>query len=458
MGFVLSVLYLVTYYLTPTAIFGPFAPFRIELILAVLVFLVSLPALLKSFLGKTPQTIAVIGLAIGTFLSILVGSHWFSGAVEAFLAFIPNAFAYFLVCLHCNSKKKLQVLVAMLLFVCLFVIGRGYFDLTRGIPESGGAVSGSTPSPYFMAERSSGSTEMLYRLRGLGEINDPNDFAQLIVCVLPLLFIFWRAKRTFLNILFVITPAGILLFGAYLTHSRGAIIALLAILVLATRRKFGTVASVIVGAIAFAGAALINFSGGRDISADGGADRVSLWGQGLQAFRGHPLFGVGYGSMPDYTDVHLTAHNSVVVCVAELGLFGLFFWCLFLLPSLIDCVRASSPARVSSGVPIAVEESLFPHSARKVEEIDKDEINRLGLIVLLSLTGFLVGGWFLSRAYALTLFLLGGMTEVVFDIALRRQMIAPRMKLTKAISYAGLLTVALVPFMYLTVLVLNRAR
>ena len=62
MGFVLSVLYLVTYYLTPTAIFGPFAPFRIELILAVLVFLVSLPALLKSFLGKTPQTIAVIGL------------------------------------------------------------------------------------------------------------------------------------------------------------------------------------------------------------------------------------------------------------------------------------------------------------------------------------------------------------------------------------------------------------
>jgi hypothetical protein len=106
MGFVLSVLYLVTYYLTPAAIFGPLAPFRIELILAALVFFVSLPALMKSFLGKTPQTLAVIGLAIASFMSVLVGRHWFGGAVGAFLAFIPNAFAYFLVCLHCNSKKE----------------------------------------------------------------------------------------------------------------------------------------------------------------------------------------------------------------------------------------------------------------------------------------------------------------------------------------------------------------
>jgi hypothetical protein len=44
MGFVLSALYFITYYLTPTTIFGPLAVYRVELILAVLVFFVSLPA------------------------------------------------------------------------------------------------------------------------------------------------------------------------------------------------------------------------------------------------------------------------------------------------------------------------------------------------------------------------------------------------------------------------------
>jgi len=45
MGFVLSVLYLVTYYLSPVTVFGPLATFHIELILAVLVIGISLPSL-----------------------------------------------------------------------------------------------------------------------------------------------------------------------------------------------------------------------------------------------------------------------------------------------------------------------------------------------------------------------------------------------------------------------------
>ncbi len=129
MGFVLSILYLVTSYLTPPTLFGPLATYRIELILGVLILLVSLPKLLGSFILKTPQSLALIGLAIATVLSVLFGEHWAGGAVQAFLGFIPNAFAFFLVCLHCNSKRKLQGVVLMLLFVCLFVIAHGGIDL-----------------------------------------------------------------------------------------------------------------------------------------------------------------------------------------------------------------------------------------------------------------------------------------------------------------------------------------
>ena len=111
MGFVLSILYFITYYLTPATIFGPLAAYRIELILAVLVLVVSLPALIKSFVLKTPQSLALIGLTFAVILSVLIGERWPGGSLTAFLNFIPNAFAYFLVCLHCNSKRKLQVLV-----------------------------------------------------------------------------------------------------------------------------------------------------------------------------------------------------------------------------------------------------------------------------------------------------------------------------------------------------------
>ena len=124
MGFVLSLLYFVTYYLTPVTAFGPFAAARIELILAALVFFVSLPALTKSFILKTPQSLALAGLALAIFLSVLM-TGWAGGAAQAFLLFIPNAFGYFLVCLHCNTRKRLQIVVVMMMLVCLFVIAHG---------------------------------------------------------------------------------------------------------------------------------------------------------------------------------------------------------------------------------------------------------------------------------------------------------------------------------------------
>ncbi len=147
MGFVLSILYLVTSYLTSPVLFGPLAVYRVELILAILIFIISIPKLKGSIILKTPQSLALIGLAFAGSLSVLFGMHWVSGAVLVFPAFLPCAYAYFLVCLHCNSKKKLQVVVLMLLFVCLFVIAHGYIDMHYGAPISGLALSGDWEAP-----------------------------------------------------------------------------------------------------------------------------------------------------------------------------------------------------------------------------------------------------------------------------------------------------------------------
>lgn len=464
MGFVLTILYLVTNYLTPVTLFGPLAEYRIELILAALILLVSLPKLPGAFIFKTPQSLALVGLAIAAILSVLVGEHWAGGAVKAFLDFIPNAFAFFLVCLHCKSKRKLQALVLMLLFVCLFVIAHGCIDLRRVAPESRAIQAENSESidedvwniehPYLFAMKND-QGQLFYRIRGLGLINDPNDFGQLLVCVTPLMFIFWRTKKLLLNFTFVILPACVLLIGVYLTHSRGALLALMGMAIVAARRRIGTVPAVLLAGVLFAGAMALQFTGGRDISAGSGADRTSLWGEGLEIFKAHPLFGVGFGNMPDYTDSHLTAHNSVVVCAAELGLFGLYFWSLFLFPTVRDALVIASPTKVTDGEPLFLDESQFPEPAWKVEELDKAEINRLGRLAVLSLTGFLVTAWFLSRAYVLTLFLLGGVAEVVFQIAVERRMIASRLPLPRTLAYSAVLMVSLVLALYVLLRVIN---
>jgi hypothetical protein len=78
--------------------------------------------------------------------------------------------------------------------------------------------------------------------------------------------------------------------------------------------------------------------------------------------------------------------------------------------------------------------------------------------MVLSLTGFLVTGWFLSRAYILTLFLLGGLTEVVFQMALQRGMVSPRLPFVRILRYSGMMAIGFILLMYILVRVVNLTR
>jgi O-antigen ligase len=454
MGFALSVLYLVTNYLTAPVLFGPLAAYRIELILAVLILLVSLPKLAGSIAMKTTQSLAMLGLMLATFMSVLVGEHWASGAAGTLVGFIPTLYAYFLIPLHINSKRKLQILVFMLLFVCLFVIAHGWFDLQYGVAEGAGIDNSylwNLEHPYLLPF-GNGTGEMFYRLKGQGFFDDPNDFGQLVVCVIPLVFIFWRTGYVLQNA-FALLSVCLLLYGVYLTHSRGALLALLAMAVAAGRRRIGTVPALLLAGVLFAAAMALNFTGGRAISAGTGSDRTALWSGSMQLLKSHPLFGVGAGTLPDY--LGLTAHNSVMVCAAELGLFGLYFWSLFLFSTARDALEIASPAKVSEGEPIIPVERPLPHAIGKVEAFGKAEVNNLGRLLSLSLVGYLVTGWFLSRAFAITFFLLGGMVEVVYEMALQQGMIGPRLPLARAMRYSGLLAIALILLMYINLRAVN---
>src|SRR5579871_1850134 len=97
MGVVFSILYFVTSYVTPDALFGSLANFHVEFILALLTVLVSLPRIPRSGIFKAPQPLALSGLAFGVFFSTLSATHWLRGSISSTLAFIPVLYAYFLV-------------------------------------------------------------------------------------------------------------------------------------------------------------------------------------------------------------------------------------------------------------------------------------------------------------------------------------------------------------------------
>ena len=139
----------------------------------------------------------------------------------------------------------------------------------------------------------------------------------------------------------------------------------------------------------------------------------------LPRFVPTPFFGVGFNNLPEYTDNHLTAHNTVIVCASELGLLGFYFWSVFLLASasgfLCHVIAGKGHRRE---VPIDPESNVMTLKPISTESLTRTDINILGRSVLLALVGYLVAGWFLSRAIVITLFMLGGLSEVVYQMAL----------------------------------------
>jgi hypothetical protein len=462
MGFVLSILYFVVSYLSPAAIFGSLAQYRLELILAIAILLVSLPKLIGSFIFRTPQSLALVGLSVAVFLSVLVGVHWAGGAMQSFAEFIPSIYFYFLVCLHCNSRARMKLLVLTLLLVCVFVTARGIIDLHRVASEGGPPASEDTESfdwdqwnnnhAYLLTMRTD-KGEWIYRIRGLGTINDPNDFGQLLISVIPLLFFFWDPENRIQNAVCVVVPTCLLLIGIYLTHSRGALIALVAVVIVAARRRIGTAPAIVLAVGLFAAAIALQFTGGRAISAEAGVDRTALWGGGLQVLKSYPLFGVGLERLSDY--LGQTAHNSIVVCVAELGLVGLYFWSLFLLPTVRNAIVASCPDKVGEAQQVEAEESPFLMNVWNGGPLSKTEVNRFGFCLLLSLIGFLVSGWFLSRAFVPSLFLLGGMVQVVYEAGRREGMIDSDLPFLRVLAYSLALAAVLLIVVYVMVRLLN---
>jgi O-antigen ligase len=358
----------------------------------------------------------MLGLILAVFFSEIV-HLWFGGVLVAAQVFFPSAIVYFLVAINVNNWRRLRVIVATVIISAFLLLGQSvwaYFHYN------------GTEGPFiFQQALYNGETFMgvVPRIRSVGALSDPNDFAQFLLVTVPLLGLLWRSGRLGRNLIVVILSA-FLLFGIFLTHSRGGLVAFIILLLILLRRRVGHIASAMITGGTFMAALALNFTGNRGLSINAGIDRLSIWSDGLALFMHSPLFGVGFGQ---FTQTNAqTAHNSFLLCFSELGLLGFFFWTGLLVVTLLelneflkgtrqelDPGHAASPSprmisfreRLISPVVVSVAASqtdLAPSSAG----LGSVDFRRWAQALRLSLLAFIATGWFLSRTYVTTLYLL----------------------------------------------------
>jgi hypothetical protein len=433
MAFPVVVLYIVLSLMSPDALPTAIRDLHVNIILGLLAVAACLPGLGFSRISRLPDIYFLLSLLLASAIAIIL-TGWFGGVLHDFAILIPILITFPFVVIGCTSLTRLRVLAGFLVLTAVFVFSQDLIAL----------LTQDYSSPYVLIQKigeTDDGTSYLMRYRGLGVLSDPNDLGQFFVTVLPLLWLRWKKGSTFQNILLTLLPASILLLGIFITHSRGALVGLLIVLWFAFKDKLGVTTSSVLAGLALAALLVLNMSGGRSLNDDDGG-RVAAWSLGLEIFKAHPVFGVGMGNFNNYNDTGLTAHNSYVLCIAELGFFGYFAWMGMIVCSWSGLTRlvklkspaaqlpAPKPATYDRPQPVAFVNPFNPTPAlalpygalhlspalthnpggfpAHIRPTD-DQIAYAARILRISMVGMLATCFFLSRTYSMSLYVVLGM-------------------------------------------------
>lgn len=396
MGFFFTVIYAMASFLRPWELYPELNDYRVMLVLGALCG----AAVAWDVLGgatdwlRAPQTYLMVAFVTWIGLSVAL-TGWFGGALQAWGGFSSTALVFLFIVVTVNSLKHLKILAIAMVCSMLVIAVQGIAAYHFGYRSDVLVIYEGNHDGDDDAGPSDDRTEnesQFRRIRSVGFLNDPNDFAQALLLSLPLLAATWRRRRTAVNFFLVVIPAAVLLYATYLTFSRGALIALGVILFMVVKERWGFVAASL-GAAGVGSLAMVGKVAGRGFgtSEASAAGRVDAWSLGLQLLRQHPLTGVGYNQFTEYND--LTAHNSYVLCFAELGAIGYFLWLALVVVSTLQLnrlLRSDGEDRESVRWAGAIQKSLF---------------------------AFLASSFFLSRTYSPSLYILLGMITGFYGFA-----------------------------------------
>jgi len=460
MGFALTILYIVVTIISPEQFGKEWASYHPVTYLAGITALASLPGMVTySYWKKSVQTYLLVGFIVAIAVS-QVARGWLGGVIEGWRVFLPSAAVFFFIVVNVTTIRRLKIMTLAAVAACLVVAVEALCGYYAGYQGEMFVLLTNISSPYDEV------IGQLTRIRGAGFLSDPNDLAQILLIALPLAFVAWRRGRVVANFFVVIVPAALLLWTTYLTHSRGGLIALAAVALMAARKKLGTTASTALAAVFILGMIALDFTGGRGISAADGSDRLEAWASGLEMFKSAPLFGIGFDGFTELYEI--TAHNSFVLCLAELGLLGSALWMALLVTTtmglnrIIGVPKKRQPSRFfgllrlfemssitstaalalnsapsaglmalkyqyASSVLPAMVSADAPEFETQLEAVHSPRVPRQWIVAMrLAFVSFMTTAWFLSRSYTITMYLVLGLATATIALQQGERKSPPR--------------------------------
>ena len=240
-----------------------------------------------------------------------------------------------------------------------------------------------------------GTTSVAGRVRYRGVLQDPNELALVLGIGLPFAFAFFARRKNPVRALVAAGTFAAVGVAVYFTQSRGGQLVVASVLGIYALHRWKWKAAAVLGLMApVALVVLLGGDSGRVDAAASTEERYEAWATGIQMFRDSPLFGVGHGQF--VTHHYLTAHNSYVLALAELGLVGMFLW--------------GAALYLTVKIPLV---ALFRYHRREEAVVART----WALALLASLAGLMVGIFFLSFSWHLVFWGYVGLSGAFYSAA-----------------------------------------
>ncbi|HEU4365921.1 MAG TPA: O-antigen ligase family protein [Candidatus Krumholzibacteria bacterium] len=321
-------------------------------------------------LAWAPQNFLMLWFFAAVIMS-RVAALYIPGVTEAAVEFLAIMMMYFLIANLVSTPRRLGIVINLLVVLTIVLAAQGIVQ-------------------YFTGTGFGGQETYEGRIQAVGIFSDPNDLGLALVMVLPFVFLKLMERSKPWEKLFAFVGLSVLVYALYLTQSRGGLMAFGALMMILFSRSMGKVLGYGIGGLAmlalFVLGPRMSTISTEEASAYG---RIEAWGIGVDLFEQFPLFGVGYGN---FTEYHFrTAHNSFVLCMAELGMFGFYAWSMLLYLSIKNAGHIANVFRRQKQHRLAV-------------YVDT---------VRYSMIAYCLGAYWLSRTYSELLFIMIGLTTAI---------------------------------------------
>jgi len=234
-------------------------------------------------------------------------------ATEQVNIIVKRMLAFFPIFWLLNTPEKIQFTIRCYLWIMVFLAFQAMLQAATDV-----AWGGMTRMP--------GYTEI--RVRWHGDWDGPNVFAILFLIGIAFAMELLFGPYGLLTRIWAAAVIAASCVAIYFTNSRGAVLALLAMVAFYFKDRFSkpvaiALASIAIAAITAFGPSRMSEVNTKEASA---SERSWLWEQGLTMLRDSPVFGVGRGQFAKHSYTGLLAHNNYVQNFAEGGLPGFFLF------------------------------------------------------------------------------------------------------------------------------------